>query len=133
MENKKDNKINFLIIDGAQDKIFFFSNFNNKSYSQSFTSSKNNFEKFSILLFGFLKENNINLKKLTHIFVNQGPGNFSGIRTSISVAKGLCIVNKLKLYGFTSDNLKGMDYSNVIYLYKKKMLTKKLIKPIYMG
>ena len=133
MENKKDNKINFLIIDGAQDKIFFFSNFNNKSYSQSFTSSKNNFEKFSILLFFFLKENNINLKKLTHIFVNQGPGNFSGIRTSISVAKGLCIVNKLKLYGFTSDNLKGMDYSNVIYLYKKKMLTKKLIKPIYMG
>ena len=116
-----------------QIKYFFFSNFNNKSYSQSFSSSKNNFEKFSILLFSFLKENNINLKKLTHIFVNQGPGNFSGIRTSISVAKGLCIVSKLKLYGFTSNDLRDMDYSNIIDLYMKKMLTKKLIKPIYIG
>jgi len=79
--------MNFLIIDGASDKICFFSHFNNNSYSKSFESSKNNYDKFTILLFDFLKQNCINLAKLTHLFVNQGPGSFSGIRTSIAEQK----------------------------------------------
>ena len=89
--------MNFLLIDGASNKICFFSHFNNNSYNQSFEGSKNNYEKFSILLFDFLNQNNINLNKLSHLFVNQGPGSFSGIRTSIAVAKGLSITNKLNL------------------------------------
>ena len=55
--------MNFLVIDGAQDKINFFSYFNNNSYNKSFQFSKNNNEKFSILLFSFLNENNINLNE----------------------------------------------------------------------
>jgi len=46
--------MNFLVIDGATDKICFFSHYNNNSYNKFFESSKNNYEKFSILLFGFL-------------------------------------------------------------------------------
>ena len=125
--------MNFLIIDGASDKICFFSHFNNNSYSKSFESSKNNYDKFSILLFDFLKQNCINLAKLTHLFVNQGPGSFSGIRTSIAVAKGLSITNKLSLYGFNADDLKDMNYMNIILLYQKGHLTKKLIKPLYLS
>tara|TARA_B100001105_G_C22362242_1_gene430881 strand:+ start:1089 stop:1466 length:378 start_codon:yes stop_codon:yes gene_type:complete len=125
--------MNFLIIDGASDKICFFSHFNNNSYSKSFESSKNNYDKFSILLFDFLKQNCINLAKLTHLFVNQGPGSFSGIRTSIAVAKGLSITNKLSLYGFNSYDLKDMNYMNIILLYQKGHLTKKLIKPLYLS
>ena len=125
--------MNFLIIDGVSDKICFFSHFNNNSYSKSFESSKNNYDKFSILLFDFLKQNNINLGKLTHLFVNQGPGSFSGIRISIAVAKGLCITNKLNLYGFNSRDLKDMNYMNIILLYQKGHLTKKLIKPLYLS
>jgi len=90
--------MNFLVIDGAADKICFFSHYNNNSYNKSFESSKNNYEKFSILLFDFLDQNNINLSKISHLFVNQGPGSFSGIRTSIAVAKGLSITSKLNLY-----------------------------------
>ena len=133
MENNKKVKINFLIIDGALDRICFFSHFNNKSYNKYFESSKNNYEKFSILLFDFLSQNNINLSKLSHLFVNQGPGSFSGIRTSISVAKGLSIANKLDLYGFNSNDLKDMDYMNVFFLYKQGKFTKNLIKPVYLG
>ena len=125
--------MNFLVIDGASDKIYFFSHFNNSSYNQSFESSKNNYEKFSILLFEFLKQNDINLSKLTHLFVNQGPGSFSGIRTSIAVAKGLSITNKLSLYGFNSRDLKDMNYMNIILLHQKGRLTKKLIKPLYLS
>ena len=125
--------MNFLVIDGASDKIYFFSHFNNNSYNQSFESSKNNYEKFSILLFDFLNQNNINLSKISHLFVNQGPGRFSGIRTSIAVAKGLSITNKLNLYGFSSNDLNNMDYTNVVSLYKKGRLTKNLIKPLYIS
>jgi len=125
--------MNFLVIDGASDKIYFFSQFNNNSYNQSFESSKNNYEKFSILLFDFLNQNNINLSKISHLFVNQGPGRFSGIRTSIAVAKGLSITNKLNLYGFSSNDLKNMDYMNVVSLYEKGRLTKSLIKPLYIS
>ena len=125
--------MNFLVIDGASDKIYFFSHFNNNSYNQSFESSKNNYEKFSILVFDFLNQNNINLTKISHLFVNQGPGSFSGIRTSIAVAKGLSITNKLNLYGFSSNDLNNMDYMNVVSLYEKGRLTKNLIKPLHIS
>jgi len=124
--------MNFLIIDGAQDKINFFSNFNNKSYSESFEASKNNNEKFSMLLFSFFSKNNIYLSELSNIFVNQGPGKFSGIRTSIAVAKAISFTNNLiNLYGFNSDDLKDKDYMHIIDLYKKGIFTKNLINPIY--
>jgi tRNA A37 threonylcarbamoyladenosine modification protein TsaB len=129
----KYTKMNFLVIDGAKDKICFFSHYNNYSYNKSFESSKNNYEKFSILLFDFLNQNNINLSKISHLFVNQGPGSFSGIRTSISVAKGLTITNKINLYGFNSCDLKDMNYMNIVFLYEKKRLTKNLIKPLYIS
>ena len=89
--------------------------------------------KFSILLFDFLNQNNINLNKLSHLFVNQGPGSFSGIRTSIAVAKGLSITNKLNLYGFNSHDLKDKNYMNIVFLYNEGRLTKNLIKPLYLS
>jgi len=123
--------MNFLVIDGTQDKIKFFLHFNNNSYHKSFEASKNNNEQFSLLLFNFINENNIEASELNNIFVNQGPGKFSGIRTSIAVAKALSITNGLNLYGFNSHDLKDMNYMNIIDLYEKERLTKNLINPVY--
>ena len=123
--------MNFLVIDGTQDKIIFFSKFNNNSYHESITASKNNNEKLSMKLFEFFNENSIKLSELNNIFVNQGPGKFSGIRTSIAVAKALSITNKLNLYGFNSNDLKNMNYENIVNLCEKGALTKNLINPVY--
>ena len=123
--------MNFLVIDGTQDKIIFFSKFNNNSYHKSITASKNNNEKLSMKLFEFFNENSTKLSELNNIFVNQGPGKFSGIRTSIAVAKALSITNKLNLYGFNSNDLKNMNYENVVNLCEKGALTKNLINPVY--
>jgi tRNA A37 threonylcarbamoyladenosine modification protein TsaB len=123
--------MNFLIIDGTQDKIIFFSKFNNNSYHKSIEASKNNNEKLSMKLFDFFNENSIKLSELNNILVNQGPGKFSGIRTSIAVAKALAITNKLNLYGFNSNDLKDMNYENVVNLCEKGALTKNLINPVY--
>ena len=123
--------MNFLVIDGAQNKIVFFSYFNKNSYNKSFEASKNNNDKFLLLLSEFFNENNINLSKLNNIFINQGPGKFSGIRNSIAVAKALSVTNKLNLYGFSSNDIKGTNYMNIIELYNKGALIKNLIKPDY--
>ena len=123
--------MNFLVIDGTQDKIVFFSKFNNNSYHKTIKASKDNNEKFSIELFNFFGENSIKPSKLNNIFVNQGPGKFSGIRTSIAVAKALSITNNLDLYGFNSKEINNMNYNDIINLYKKGVLKKNLINPIY--
>ena len=123
--------MNFLVIDGTQDKIKFFLHFNNNSYHKSFEASKKNNEKFSLLLFNFINENNIEASELNNIFVNQGPGKFSGIRTSIAIAKALSLTNGLNLYGFNSNDLKDINYDNIIDLYKKNLATKNLINPVY--
>ena len=123
--------MNFLVIDGTQDKIKFFLHFNNNSYHKSFEASKNNNEKFSLLLFNFLNKSKININKLDNILINQGPGKFSGIRTSIAVAKALSFTNRLNLYGFKSNDLKDINYKSIVDLYKKKLITKNLINPVY--
>ena len=123
--------MNFLVIDGTKDKIIFFSKFNNSSYRKSIKANKNNNEKLSMKLFEFFNENAIKLDELNNIFVNQGPGKFSGIRTSIAVAKALSITHGLNLYGFNSHDLKDMNYMNIVDLYEKERLTKNLINPVY--
>ena len=123
--------MNFLVIDGAQDKINFFSIFNNNSYHKTIKTNKNNNDKLSMELFKFFDENSIKQSELKNIIVNQGPGKFSGIRSSIAVAKALSLTNKLYIYGFNSNDLKGINYEHVINLCKKGALTKNLINPVY--
>ena len=123
--------MNNLIIDAADEKIFFKIIINNKSYISDYPNSRENFDKFVILLFKFLKENKIEIHEINNVFVNQGPGKFSGIRSSISIAKALSINNKLNLYGFNSEQVKGKNYDNIIDLFNKGLLIKNLIKPQY--
>ena len=120
-----------LIIDAAADKIFFKVINDNESYTSDYPSSRENFDKFLTLLFNFLNKNKINIKEINNIFVNQGPGKFSGIRTSISAAKGLSFTNKLNLYGFDSELVKNQNYDKIIDLFNKGLLIKNLIKPQY--
>ena len=124
-------QMNNLIIDAADEKIFFKIIINNKSYISDYPNSRENFDKFVILLFKFLKENKIEIHEINNVFVNQGPGKFSGIRSSISIVKALSINNKLNLYGFNSEQVKGKNYDNIIDLFNKGLLIKNLIKPQY--
>jgi tRNA threonylcarbamoyladenosine biosynthesis protein TsaB len=125
---KEINMIN-LIIDAAKDKIFFKIIANDKSYTSEYTNSRENFDKFVVLLFKFLEKNRINIKEINNIFINQGPGKFSGIRVSLAVAKGLSVSNQLNLYGFNSNQVNNQNYNEIIELFNKGFLRKNLIKP----
>tara|TARA_B000000475_G_C15756590_1_gene349287 strand:- start:16 stop:387 length:372 start_codon:yes stop_codon:yes gene_type:complete len=123
--------MNNLIIDAANDKIFFIIMADNKSYTSEFINNRENFDKLAILVVKFLENHQLNIKNLNNIFVNQGPGKFSGIRASIAIAKGLSFTNKIDLYGFSSDQVIDQNYAEIIELFNKGLLNKNLIKPQY--
>tara|TARA_B100000579_G_scaffold378185_1_gene344751 strand:- start:269 stop:646 length:378 start_codon:yes stop_codon:yes gene_type:complete len=125
--------MNNLIIDAANEKILFKIITITKSYTSEYPNSRENFDKLTILLFNFLKEKNMKISKIDNILVNQGPGKFSGIRSSIALAKALSITNKLNLYGFNSQQIELKDYKKVLSLLKKGILKKNLIKPNYLS
>ena len=120
-----------LIIDAAADKIFFKIIIDNKSYTSDYPNSRENFDNLIIFLFELLDKCKINIKEIDNIFVNQGPGKFSGIRASISIAKALSITNNINLYGFSSNDIKSHNHEKIIDLYNKGILIKNLIKPYY--
>ena len=123
--------MNNLIIDAANDTIFFTIMADNKSYTSEFSNNRENFDKLSVLVLKFLEKHQLNIKNLNNIFVNQGPGKFSGIRASIAIAKGLSFTNKIDLYGFSSDQVIDQNYAEIIELFNKGLLNKNLIKPQY--
>ena len=123
--------MNNLIIDAANDTIFFTIMADNKSYTSEFSNNRENFDKLTILIVNFLKNHHLNINNLNNVFVNQGPGKFSGIRASLATVKGLSFANEIDLYGFNSDQVIDQNYTKIIDLFNKGVLIKNLIKPQY--
>ena len=120
-----------LIIDAANDKIVFSIITENQSYTTTHLNSRENFDKFMKLILIFLKKNKTNLDDIRRIFVNRGPGKFSGVRISIATAKAISLSKNINLIGFDSKILKNGGYKKLLELYKKNLLIKDLINPLY--
>tara|TARA_B100000989_G_scaffold18499_1_gene12179 strand:+ start:643 stop:1011 length:369 start_codon:yes stop_codon:yes gene_type:complete len=119
-------KIN-LIIDAANEKIVFLIIADKQSYTRRHINSRENFDKFMELLLKFLNKKKINISEIERIFINLGPGKFTSLRISLSVAKAISLANKAILIGFKSKDVVNKDYKNLIKLAGNKSL----IKPIY--
>ena len=120
-----------LIIDAANEKIVFTIIGNKQSYTTSHTNSRKNFDKFIKLLLNFLKKKKTNINQIAKIYINLGPGKFTSLRISLSIAKAISLANNADLIGFKSKDLLKKDYKNLLKLDKKKLIIKSLIKPIY--
>ena len=120
-----------LIVDAANEKVFFTIITETQSYTTNYINSRENFDKFMDFLLIFLKKYKMELKDIDKIFVNQGPGKLSSIRTSISIAKAIALSKNISLIGFNSDNYKGNDYQKILKLEQKNLLNKDLIKPYF--
>ena len=124
-----------LIIDTARNKVFFMI-IGNNNYNITYENSKNNYEKIILLINEFLKSKNLNLNKITQIYVNRGPGSFAGIRNSLSVVKAIHMVNKIDYYCFSFKDFgdeKEFKYEDIPVLCKKFKVKKNLINPIYLS
>ena len=125
-------KMNNLIIDAASDKIILQIILKDKSYTNEYLNNSENFDQLSLIIFQFLNKYNTKLDDVSNIFVNKGPGKFSGIRSSIVIAKAMSLANNIDLYGFTNDDiLSKKNYKNIVDSSKKNNLTKHLIIPQY--
>ena len=125
-----------LIIDAAKDKIFLMIIINNTNYSITHENTKINYEKLTILINEFLNMKNLNLNKISEIYVNRGPGSFAGIRNSLSIVKAFYLTNKIDYYCFSFDDFdrkNEVKYENIPKLCEEFKVEKNLIKPIYLS
>ena len=122
------NKIADLIVDAASDKILFKLISKDKIYTNEYENCRKNFDKFSVLLMNFLTKKQYSFKKIRNVFINQGPGKYTSIRTSMAIIKALQLV-----YGFNNKDKVDGDYYKILQLFSQKKLIKNLIKPLYLS
>tara|TARA_B100000287_G_scaffold313047_1_gene296405 strand:- start:678 stop:1064 length:387 start_codon:yes stop_codon:yes gene_type:complete len=128
--------MNKLIIDATSEKIFLMVINNDNSQKITHENSKVNYEKLTLLINQFLESIDLDLKEISKIYINRGPGSFAGIRNSISTVKAIHLVNKIDYYSFSFKDFdleNEIKYENVPQLCEKFKLKKNLINPIYMG
>ena len=83
---------------GKDDKIGL--KFNNNFYIHDFDQKINNNDQLVSNILNLIKKHKVNIDNNFSILVNNGPGSFSSIRTSLAVAKGIKISKKINLFGF---------------------------------
>ena len=94
--------MNFLSIDCSTNVGSLFVKAKNKSFSKVLQSDKSNNDLLMKQILDFFAENNLLLSDIAQIYVNQGPGNFSGLRGSLAVAKGVSLSKNLNLFGYNT-------------------------------
>ena len=94
--------MNFLSIDCSTDIGSLFIKTKNKTFNKILQSDKSNNDLLMKQILDFFKENNLKFDDVSNIFVNQGPGNFSGLRGSLAIAKGVSLSKNLNLFGYNT-------------------------------
>jgi len=104
--------MNFLSIDCSTDIGSLFVKIENKTFSKVLQSDKSNNDLLMKQILDFFKENNLGFDDISQIFVNQGPGNFSGLRGSLATAKGVSLSKNLNLFGYNTFILSCAKFFN---------------------
>ena len=123
----------FLIINctGKNDKIGL--KINNNFFIHDFQTKIKNNEILVSTILNLTNKHKANINKDFTVLVNNGPGSFSTIRIALAVAKGIKISNNVELFGFKDEDLPQFNLENIEVLINKKLIEKKLIKPLYLS
>ena len=122
---------NFLIISCTGKNNLIGLKTNNKFFKEKLQNNINSNNLLVSNILSFMKKHKVKLDNKYSVIVNMGPGSFSSLRISLSVAKGIKIVYGSKLFGFKSDQLSELNLENIENLIKNKQLENKMINPIY--
>ena len=124
---------NFLIINciGKDDKIGLM--VDDKFHIHELSQKSNKKDQLVLNILNLVKKHKVNINDNFSVLVNNGPGSFSSIRTSLAVAKGIKISKNINLYGFKNEDLGQFCLANIELLIKKSLVEKNLIKPIYLS
>ena len=94
--------MNFLSIDCSTDVGSLFIKAKNKTFLKILQSDKSNNDLLMKHILDFFREKNLEFDDISVIFVNQGPGNFSGLRGSLAIAKGISLSKNIGLFGYNT-------------------------------
>ena len=121
----------FIILNciGKNDKIGL--KVNNNFFIHHFDQKIKNNDQLVTSILNLIKKHKVNFDKNFSILVNNGPGSFSSIRTSLAVAKGIKISKNIKICGFKNSDLPQFSLANIEVLINKNLLEINLIKPLY--
>ena len=133
-----------LIIDATSEKILLGLILNKNIYTGTYINSKKNYDKLTILINKFLLKYKTNLHKIKKIYVNRGPGSYSGIRSSLTIVKAIHLSKQIDYYSysyldFRDNKITGYEPNNfknlreLPNLCNKFNIKKNLIKPIYLS
>ena len=125
--------MNNLIIDTVGEKIFLKIITEDKEYINKHDNCRENFDEIVKIIFNFLDKNNISLSKIDNVFINQGPGKYTSIRSAISIAKALKISKNVNIYGYYSTQINNNNYDTLMKLLEEGRLTKNFIQPKYLN
>ena len=125
--------MNNLIIDTANEKIIFKIISNEKEYNIKHDNCRENFDELVNIVFKFLSENHIELSEISNIFINQGPGKYTSIRSAISIVKAIKISRNINIYGYYTSQIINNNYNILLKLLKEGRLTKNFIQPKYLN
>ena len=126
--------MNFFSIDCSTETGSIFIKTKNKTFSKVLQSYKFNNDLLVKEILDFFVLNSLSFNDISKIFVNQGPGNFSGLRISIAVAKGISLSKNLKLLGYNTFIWAGSKFlkeNNIFFsliIFRKKFFIKKIDK-----
>ena len=128
--------MNKLIIDATKNEIFLMIMIKDINYSITHENTKTNYEKLTLLIKEFLDKKKLNLKNISQIYINRGPGSFAGIRNSFSIVKAIHLAHKIDYYSFSFDDFNEKNevkHENIPKLCEKFKVEKNLINPIYLS
>ena len=94
--------MNFLSIDCSTDLGSLFIKVENKTFNKILQSDKYSNDLLMKQILDFFAENELSFNDISEILVNQGPGNFSALRSSLATAKGIGLAKNLKLFGYNT-------------------------------
>ena len=126
--------MNFLSIDCSTDIGSLFVKTKNKTFNKVLQSDKSNNDLLMKQILNFFKEYNLKFEDVSQVFVNQGPGNFSGLRGSLAIAKGISLAKNLNLFGYNTFILSCSKFFNKKYSifslikFREKYFVKKFDK-----
>jgi len=92
--------MNFLSIDCSTETGSLFIKTKSKTFIKVLQSDKFNNDLLMKQILDFFSYNNLEFEDISQIFVNQGPGSFSGLRASLATAKGISLSRNLTLFGY---------------------------------
>ena len=128
--------MNKLVIDVTSEKIFLMIISKDDIYNITKENTKINYEKLTLIINNFLNSNNLEIRDISTIYVNRGPGSFAGIRNSLSIVKAFNVSKKIDYYCFSFEDFRGeidIKYENIPNLCDKFKIKKNLINPIYLS